>query len=90
MHTYLRAVGFSNIHDRKDLDKLIGEIMTRPTCKYEHPIKGKERFLEITKDYADGVGVTLRGYYDDKGFFHLDHYNLFQMYFSSILLFHLN
>jgi hypothetical protein len=74
MHTYLRAVGFSNIHERKDLDKLIGEIMTRPTCKYEHPIKGKERFLEITKDYADGVGVTLRGYYDDKGFFHLDHY----------------
>ena len=74
MHTYLRAIGLSNINTRRELDKLIGEVMTRPTSKYEYNINKNERYIEISKDYAEGMGITLRGYYDNKGFFHLDHY----------------
>ena len=74
MHTYLRAIGLDNVNTRKELDKLIGEIMTKPTSKYEYNIDKNERFIEISKDYAEGMGVTIRGFYDEKGFFHLDHY----------------
>jgi hypothetical protein len=74
MHAYLRAIGLSEIHSRKELDVLIGDIMTHPTNKCVHQQKLNERFVEISKDYSNGMGITLRGTYDNKGFFHLDHY----------------
>ena len=31
MHSFLRTVGFSNITSRKELDKVLGLVMTHPT-----------------------------------------------------------
>ncbi|NMB44028.1 MAG: DUF3881 domain-containing protein, partial [Clostridiales bacterium] len=33
MHSYLRAVGFSEIKDRKELEKILSMIMDEPTDK---------------------------------------------------------
>ena len=33
MHRFLRAVGFSRIKERKDLDNLLGRIMNQPDKK---------------------------------------------------------
>lgn len=74
MHSYLKAVGFSNIKSRTQLDKIIGLVMDQPTEKYISKISRIEAITEIKRDFADGMGVAIRGVYDDKGFFHLEHY----------------
>lgn len=74
MHSYLRAIGFSNVKSRKDLDKIIGIVMDQPTEKRISKISRLEAITEIQKDFAEGMGVTIRGIYDEKGFFHLEHY----------------
>jgi len=74
LHTYLRAVGFSNIKKLTDLDKLLGIIMTSFTERITHRINENEDFVEITKYFCEGIGITIRGAYDENGDFHLEHY----------------
>ncbi len=74
MHSYLKAIGFSNVKSRTELDKIIGLVMDQPTEKFISKISRIEAITEIKKDFADGMGVAIRGVYDDKGFFHLEHY----------------
>lgn len=74
MHTYLRAVGFSDIKTRTELEKIIGIVMDKPTEKFVSKISRIEALTEIKKEFADGLGIAIRGVYDDKGFFHLEHY----------------
>lgn len=74
MHSYLRAVGFSNITNRKEMDRIIGIIMDQPTDKYVTKLSDTILLTEISKDFAPNLGVALRGEYDEKGFFHLEHY----------------
>lgn len=74
MHEFLRAVGFSNIKNRTQLEKIIGIVMAQPTEKKMIKIDEKTTLTEISKDFSKQMGVTIVGEYDEKGFFHLDHY----------------
>lgn len=74
MHTFLRAIGFSKIKDRKSLDALLGEVMAHPDIKKKHRISMDEDFVEMSKKFGDSFGITIRGTYDEKGFFHVEHY----------------
>lgn len=76
MHDYLRAVGFSKIENRKDLDKILGIVMTRPSfVRTFHSKTGNKNILvEKSFDFSERMGITVRGEYDEKGFFHLEHY----------------
>lgn len=74
MHSYLRAIGFSNIKNRKELDKIIGIVLDQPTQKKSHKISKNETMTEVIKDFGERMGFAIRGVYDEKGFFHLEHY----------------
>lgn len=74
MHNYLRAVGFSNVKTRTELDKIIGMVMDQPTASYVTKKNDKVVLTEISRDFAERAGITIRGEYDEKGFFHLEHY----------------
>lgn len=74
MHEFLRAVGFSNIKNRTQLEKIIGIVMAQPTEKKMIKIDEKTTLTEISKDFSKQMGITIVGEYDEKGFFHLDHY----------------
>lgn len=76
MHDYLRAVGFSNIESRKELDKILGTVMTTPSFIRTYYPKGRRKNVLVEKsyDFSERMGITVRGEYDDKGFFHLEHY----------------
>lgn len=74
MHSYLRAIGFSNIKNRADLEKVIGIVMDRPTEKKSIQLDEKVTLTEYRKDFLDSIGLAVVGEYDEKGFFHLDHY----------------
>lgn len=74
MHSYLRAVGFSNVKSRNDLDKILGRIMDRPDEKRMKEVNDTTTLTEMKLNFAENMGVAIRGEYDEKGFFHLDHY----------------
>lgn len=74
MHSFLRAIGFSNINNRVDLDKIIGIVMNEPNDRYVTKISDKRVLTEISKNFSERMGLTIRGEYDEFGFFHLEHY----------------
>lgn len=74
MHSYLRAIGFGSLKTRTDLEKLVGIIMESPTEKYRMELGERVSRVEISRDFADKMGITIRGEYDEKGFFHLESY----------------
>ncbi len=74
MHRFLRSVGFSNVINRKDVDRLLGMVMDEPDSVKKTQVSENSTFTEIKKDFGHGIGVVLRGDYDEKGFFHIGHY----------------
>lgn len=86
MHSYLRAIGFSNINNRLDLNRLLDFIIDQPTkMKSLQQVGDTGSLTEITKEYAEGMGITLRGETDENNKFHMEHYfpNLHGQNFST-------
>jgi len=74
MHSYLRAIGFSNINNRLELNKLIEKIIEQPTKIRSYKRENNSAFTEITMEFSDGIGLALRGETDEMGNFHMEHY----------------
>ncbi len=74
MHRFLRAIGFSNINDRQDMEKLLGIILNQPDVSKKAEIAPKRVYTELRKEFAHHAGIVVRGEYDEKGFFHVEHY----------------
>lgn len=74
MHSYLRAIGFSNINHRLGLNQLIENIIEKSKKKRLVQINDNESITEISMEFAEGLGITLRGEQDMNGQFHLEHY----------------
>ena len=70
MDTYFRAIGISNIEKGKKMDNLLGEVMTNYNFKSERYFNRREKFVEVSKVFSKNLGITVRGYYDNKNFFH--------------------
>jgi hypothetical protein len=74
MHRFLHSIGFSHITGRKDMDKLLGIIMSQPDSTKKAEISPKHIYTEFRKTFAHHAGIVVRGEYDEKGFFHIEHY----------------
>ena len=74
MHSYLRAIGFSNIKDHNGLEQLLGVVMTTPNNINKISVGENSTFTHFSKDFLDSCGISITGIYDEKGFFHLEHY----------------
>ena len=74
MHSYLRAIGFSNISNRMELNQLIEKITENSTKKSTVKLNNTVDFAEISAEYAEGMGITIRGEYDENNMFHMEHY----------------
>lgn len=74
MHQYLRAVGFSNIENKKQVRDLMNDVIINPNRK-EFIETGRDSILvEYSKNYCPTCGITLRGEYDDSNELTLDFY----------------
>jgi hypothetical protein len=72
MHRYLRAVGFSNIENKKQVRDLMNDVIINPNRK-EFIETGRDSILvEYSKNYCPTCGITLRGEYDDSNDLTLD------------------
>lgn len=74
MHRFLRAIGFSNIETRHDLDTILGKIMDHPDKKEQYTVSSHQTYTEFSMDFAPQTGIKIRGEYDEKGFFYMEHY----------------
>lgn len=73
MHKFLRAVGFSGI-GKEDLAGILKEIIEHPTTeKIARDSEGNE-FSEITKEFGEMFGITLRGTYNEEDAFEMEYY----------------
>lgn len=76
MHHYLRAIGFSKLRTRKELDNILGTVLTHPSFQRNFSPKNgfNHTLVESNFDFSERIGISIRGEYDEKGFFHLEHY----------------
>ncbi len=74
MHRFLRAVGFSHIENRNELESILGKIMQQPDKKRNIRLSPKCNYTEFSMEFGSQIGITLRGEYDEKGFFYMSHY----------------
>ena len=61
MHDFLRAVGFKNIKDQKELDELLQSIVSSPTNYMSARDSEGNEYAEFTKEFADSMGIIVRG-----------------------------
>ena len=74
MHQFLRAVGFSNLENKKQIRDLMNDVIINPNRK-EFIETGRDSILvEYSKNYCNTCGITLRGEYDDTNNLTLDFY----------------
>lgn len=74
MHKYLRAIGFSKLKDRKELQKLITDIIVN-SKEREYTTNGADTILaEFSKDFAENIGIAVCGEFDSEDKFSYDYY----------------
>ena len=59
MHDFLRAVGFKNIKDQKELDELLQSIVSSPTNYMSARDSEGNEYAEFTKEFADSMGIIV-------------------------------
>ena len=74
MHEYLRAIGFSQLKTKEELNYLLQ--MAQESYQYERTSGdyGGHDFSERRKEFAPGMGIMLRGEYDEHGDYQWDYY----------------
>lgn len=73
MHKFLRAIGFSNM-SKEALEQLFEEIMKSPTVEKAAIDSEGNEFVEISKEFGEFFGISLRGVYKDDETFELEYY----------------
>lgn len=74
MHKYLRAIGFSNVQNRKQLMQLLGYSVKSAEEKSYTSNSDDTLFAEYSKSFGENIGLTIRGEYDEENCFSLDYY----------------
>ena len=73
VHRYLRAIGFSN-KNRKEIQELVLDCIRRAEKRGYTLVDDESMAAEFSREYADGMGITACGNFDEDDKFHLDYY----------------
>lgn len=74
MHQYLRAIGFSDIHTKKQLLDLMNDVIVNSNKKDFLDSNNRSILVEYSKNYCPSCGIMLRGEYDEEEKLTLDFY----------------
>jgi hypothetical protein len=74
VHSYLRAIGFSDIKKKKDLDKLLKDVINNSNKKEMTEIMEGSLFTEISKEFSKSIGINVRGENSDDSEFSINYY----------------
>ncbi len=74
MHKFLRAIGFSEVTDKKELQRIIVNTIRQSTEK-EYTIKnGQTGEAQFNKEFVPGAGLAVCGTYDEEQRFTYEYY----------------
>lgn len=74
MHKYLRAIGFSKLKDRKELQKLLTDIIMESDERAYTSNNEESVLAEFCKDFAENIGIAVCGEFDSDDKFTYDYY----------------
>lgn len=74
MHNYLRSVGFSKVTKRKELRKILHDVMEHYDEKVAVENHEEGVFIEYIKYYGADCGISVCGQYDEDGDFHIEYF----------------
>ena len=74
MHDYLKAIGFQNISNKKELSELIKVVESEYNHELVVSYKDWADYCELQKEFGQRMGITLCGERDNVGNFHPDYY----------------
>ncbi|MCI8691694.1 MAG: DUF3881 family protein [Lachnospiraceae bacterium] len=74
MHKYMRAIGFSNIKNRRKLQELLVEAVVNSDSR--NVARNQENVIlgEFSKDFAKGLGISVCGEFDENEKFTFEYY----------------
>lgn len=79
MHRYLRAVGFSKVRNRSEVNDLLAYIIKNAEEKKYTSINDTDvMFAEYSKEFAENIGLIVRGEYNE------DNQFIFHYYFPYV------
>ena len=73
MHSYLRAVGFSDVRDITQLNMVIDEIVRFCSAKTVFEDRDGRLHAEISREFGERFGLTVCGEYDRNGMFYAEY-----------------
>ena len=74
MHKYMRAIGFSEMKDRKELQNLITDIILNADEREYTSNENETVLAEFCKDFAENIGIAVCGEFDSDDKFSFDYY----------------
>ena len=75
MHRYLRAIGFSNLKSRLQVNNLLAYVIqNEDEKKYTSTNDMDIMFAEYSMDFAENLGITVRGEFNEENQFVFDYY----------------
>ena len=75
MHRYLRAIGFSNLKSRLQVNNLLTYVIQNADeKKYTSTNDMDIMFAEYSMDFAENLGITVRGEFNEENQFVFDYY----------------
>lgn len=75
MHRYLRAIGFSNLKSRLQVNNLLAYVIQNADeKKYTSTNDMDIMFAEYSMDFAENIGITVRGEFNEENQFVFDYY----------------
>ncbi|MGN8632885.1 DUF3881 family protein [Blautia sp. HCP3S3_G3] len=74
MHKYLKAVGFSKIKKRGEMNEIIRDVVRNYDEKTTVENHSEGVFAEFSKNYGCDCGITVCGLYDEDNRFHVEYY----------------
>ncbi|MBR4343657.1 MAG: DUF3881 family protein [Lachnospiraceae bacterium] len=74
MHTFIKAIGFGKKESQAELEDLIKESVLKANFKSEKIKKSGYKFLEFNREFAENIGIIVRGEEDKDGVFHIGNY----------------
>lgn len=75
MHRYLRAIGFSNLKSRLQVNNLLAYVIQNADEKKYTSMNDMDiMFAEYSMDFAENLGITVRGEFNEENQFVFDYY----------------
>lgn len=74
MHEFLKAIGFSDLHSRKELKEIVSAVENDFSIEQRITLEENVDYSERKKEFGDNIGITVCGEINEDGKFEREYY----------------